>query len=187
MILVYMAIIAENKLEERVMQDSEWILGSCWGMPRESHPEGAIIHHIEAVLENINNLDIINNERGKLRIIAIIHDTFKYKVDISKPKVGRNNHAVLARIFAERYVQDVDLLRIIEQHDEAFNAWKKGHDSDAWDKSEERLNNLLRLLGDSIDLYYKFFRCDNETGDKSQACVLWFENFLRKKAIKLHS
>lgn len=168
------------------MQDPEWVEGSHWGMPREGHPEGSIIKHIEEVLENIDNLDITPDRREKLRVIAIIHDTFKYKVDITKPKVGRNNHAVLARIFAEKYIQDKSLLRIIEQHDEAFNAWKKGYDSGEWEKAEDRLNNLLRLLGNNMDLYRMFFRCDNETGDKSQECVRWFENFLQEKGLNFN-
>ncbi|MBI5230171.1 MAG: HD domain-containing protein [Candidatus Magasanikbacteria bacterium] len=181
-----MSIIAENKLEEQIMQDPEWVEGSHWGMTREGHPEGLVIYHIEDVLQNVNNLGISADKKEKLRIIAIIHDTFKYKVDILKSKVGRNNHAVLARIFAEKYIQDKSLLRIIEQHDEVFNAWKKGCATGAWDKTEERLNNLLQLLGDEADLYYLFFRCDNETGDKSQECVWWFEKFLQEKGLNFN-
>jgi hypothetical protein len=44
----------------------------------------------------------------KLRIIAIIHDTFKYKVDRSKPKEGENHHGMLARRFAEKFITSAD-------------------------------------------------------------------------------
>lgn len=166
----------ESLLEKQIMSDPEWIEGASWGMVRENHPEGKIINHIIDILENIDKLnDISIEEYEKLRLLAIIHDTFKYRVDITKPKIGRNNHAVIARIFAEKYIDDRDVLKIIEQHDEAFNAWRKGVDGGDWKKAQQRLNNLVRLLGENIKLYYLFYKCDNKTEGKDQECVRWFE------------
>ena len=97
----------KNELEKKIISDPEWIKGSEWGMPREGHPEGKVKNHIRDVLENIEKLeDITQEEYKKLRLIALIHDTFKYKVNIDEPRIGRNNHAVIARLFAEKYIDD---------------------------------------------------------------------------------
>jgi hypothetical protein len=37
------------------------------------------------------------------------------------------------------------------------------------------LEELLRRVGGFIQLYYLFFKCDTQTGDKNQASLKWFE------------
>lgn len=180
-----MEVQPENELESRIVGDAEWQEGAAWGMPREGHPEGKVIFHIEQVLENVEKHASNQEERSKLRIIALIHDTFKYKVDISKPRVVDNNHAVIARKFAEKYLSDPTLLNIIELHDEAFNAWRKGNETNKWDVAEKRLRKLCDWLGPSLPLYYKFYRCDNETEDKDQACFRWFGEMIAKWGISV--
>jgi hypothetical protein len=74
-------------------------------------------------------------------------------------------------------------LKIIELHDEAYNAWSKGNrknDINDWTAAIIRANNLIRLLlsDDILDLYLTFYRCDNETGDKTQECYVWFKKQL---------
>jgi len=169
----------KNELEQIIMKDVEWKKGVEWGMVRLGHPEGRVKNHIVDVLKNIEHLQGLSQDNyDRLRLIAIIHDTFKYKIDITKPKIGRNNHAVIARIFAEKYIEDPDVLRIIEQHDEAFNAWKSGKKSGDWEKAKKRLHELLNILGRVVDLYYIFYKCDNNVDGKDQECVKWFESFL---------
>ncbi len=60
-------------------------------------------------------------ERRALQLIALVHDTFKYRVDLSRPRTFGNHHAALARRFAERYIDDAMVLEIIELYDEAYN------------------------------------------------------------------
>lgn len=127
------------------------------------------------VLCNIDKLDIPATGREKLRLVALIHDTFKHKVDMTRDRVGDNNHGVIARKFAEKFIDDPVILMIIELHDEAFRAWRKGNDTGKWEQAEERLKQLLARLGDNVKLYYWFYKCDNETGDKNQECLMWFE------------
>ena len=169
----------ETEFEEKIVNDQEWMAGAMWGEPREGHPEGKISFHIKDVLENVTKLAPNSKTREKLRLIALVHDTFKYKVDIAKPLTGNNHHAFIARKFAEKYIDNVELLEIIELHDEAFNSWQKGNRDNKWDKAEERATTLLKRINSFIDLYLIFYKCDNQTDGKDQACVEWFENFVK--------
>lgn len=167
----------ENELEERLINDPEWQAGAIWGVRREGHPEDSNTDHILDIFRNIDGLKIDQEERKKLRLVALLHDTFKNKVDLTKPKIGDNNHAIIAAKFAEKYIEDKWVLKIIKLHDEAFGAWRSGSQSGSWEKAEQRLQNLLRAIGEeNTMLYYHFYKCDNETGDKEQECLRWFEN-----------
>ena len=90
------------------------------------------MHHIADVLANVERQATSPEERRALRLIALIHDTFKYRVDQSRPKTGPNHHAAIARAFAERYIDDPALLDIIELHDEAYNSWLAGARNGRW-------------------------------------------------------
>lgn len=172
---------AENDLEQKIMSDPDWLAGAEWGLAREGHPEASNMVHIDAVLKNIDEMNVDSEERKKLRIIALLHDTFKNRVDVRKPKVGDNNHGVIAAKFAEKYITDQVVLKIIKLHDEAYAAWRSGHLGGDWNKAEVRLENLFKAIGrENIILYYHFYKCDNETGDKDQECLRWFESFIGK-------
>jgi len=145
-----------------------------------------VIYHIQEVLANVEKY-YNTFDREDLRIIAILHDTFKYKVDQTKPKAGENHHGMIARRFAEKFIINrQDLLLIIELHDEAYNAWQKGGRHGNWYKAEERANQLIQKLRDEncLDLYVKFLRCDGESGDKDSGTYEWFVNLIRNENIK---
>lgn len=165
----------ETELENKIITDQEFIDGAMWGKPRNGHPEGQVIYHIGHVLKNVDKYSTTEN-REKLRLIAIIHDSFKYKVDNTKSKSGENHHAMIARRFAEKFITDNELLEIIELHDEAYNSWCKGDRDGKWDKAENRAKQLIERLGKSINLYLTFYQCDNETGDKESENFIWFSN-----------
>jgi hypothetical protein len=169
----------ENPLERRIIQDPLFIAGAMWGKPRRGHPEGAVIYHIGHVLRNID-MYFEGKKRDKLRLIAIIHDTFKYKVDKAQPRHGENHHEMIARRFAEKYISDKEILDIIELHDEAYNSWAKGNRGGGWDKAEQRAERLIARSGDSADMFMSFYRCDNETGDKQTEDYLWFQSLLKR-------
>jgi len=173
----------ETDLEKRICMDPEWKKGALWGKPRPGHSEGQVISHIAEVLANIDRLASSDEERRDLRFIALIHDTFKYRVDPTKPKVGENHHAKIARRFADRYLDDMVLLEIIELHDEAFNSWRLGALKGRWSEAEARADRLIARLGKSLPLYVRFFRADNQTVSKEQDSLDWFEQLLRKKGV----
>jgi hypothetical protein len=143
-------------------------------------PEGQVAYHIREVLDNVDKYCSPDN-RSDLRIIALIHDTFKNKVDQSKPKSGMNHHAMIGRKFAEKFIQiPKNILDIIELHDEAYNAWQQGVRKNDWYRANKRATDLLNRLDgdDQIDLYVLFYKCDNLTGDKEQDNFDWFNYFV---------
>jgi hypothetical protein len=133
--------------------------------------------HIVEVLANVDGVAVDPLDRARLRLIALIHDAFKYRVDRSLPRCGENHHAMLARRFAERYIEEEEILEVIELHDEAYNAWAKGRRSGKWDLAAARVRRLLVRLDGSVGLYTRFYRADNQTGSKDQAPLQWFERF----------
>jgi hypothetical protein len=171
----------ETDLEKKIWYDPEWINGVFWGKPRDGHPEGLVAHHINDVLNNIDRLNPSKETREKLRLIALLHDTFKYKVDTSSPLTGENHHGMIARRFAEKYITDKGLSDILELHDEAYNSWQKGNRDKDWNKAKERGTKLINRLNDNLELYLTFFKCDNQTGNKSQESVMWFEKLVNTK------
>jgi hypothetical protein len=165
----------ENDLEARIIADPAWQEGARWGEPRPGHLEGSVASHIAEVLSNVDRYALDQHDRARLRLVALVHDTFKYKVDQSRPKSGDNHHAMLARRFAEGYVEDPEVLDVIELHDEAYNSWAKGLRSGDWGTGEARARDLMRRLGNTLPFYLRFYRADNETDGKSQEPLEWFE------------
>jgi len=174
----YFELEAHSDLEVRIMEDLAWQEGLFFGKPRYGHPEGKIINHIHEVLENVENLrfQIPAGYYEKLRLITLIHDTFKHKVNEGLPKTGKNHHALIARDFAEQYIEDKSVLKIIELHDEAYHAWRKVRHEQNYAKAETKLNDLIGRLGEDTQLFYLFFVCDTQTGDKTQDPLRWFES-----------
>lgn len=162
------------------MADPRWRRGSAWGSPRPGHPEGAVAAHVADVLANLDRQRLAPDERRKLRLVAILHDAMKAEVDGAHPSAGDNHHAVRARRFAEAYVDDPDVLELVELHDEAYNAWVTGHRRGRWDRAEARAGALVDRLGPRLALFLAFYHADNRTGDKRPDSVAWFEAFLRR-------
>ena len=165
----------ETDLERAIVADDRWKTGAAWGEPRPGHPEGRVDLHIGDVLANIDKLGLNAEARRKLRLIALVHDTFKNEVDNSQPRTGANHHATIARGFVERFTDDRDVLEITELHDEAYNSWAVGIRRGDWEKANARVDRLLQRLGSRRDLYLAFYRADNSTGDKWSDPLDWFE------------
>ena len=163
----------ETDLERAICADPAWRAGIAWGEPRSGHPEGTVIAHTADVLANVDRVALDPADRARLRLAAIVHDAFKADVDRSLPKTGENHHAMRARRFAERYLDDADLLDVIELHDDAYLAWRQGSRDGDWPAAERRARALLERLGDRYGLYERFYRADNETGGKTDEHRLW--------------
>ena len=166
----------ENELEETILRQQEFVQGLLWGKPRYGHPEGKVLYHIREVLDNIDRLTLSCQQRKNLRLAAYIHDSFKHLEDKSAyPRDWSKHHGVFARKFAQKYIDDQALLNLIEWHDEAYYSWRHTHQYGQETIGEQRLERLLGRIGDHLQLYYLFFKCDTRTGDKNQAPLKWFE------------
>lgn len=170
----------ENGIEGAIASHVDFIEGCSYGKPRSGHPEGKVIYHIKEVLDNIDKFYGDDEDRNDLRFIALVHDTFKHRVDKNQPKVGDNHHGAIASKFARKFRDDFRLIRIIELHDEAYNSWRKGSRRGDWYGAERRAKKLIDELNllDGLDLYVKFYHCDNATGDKEQENYEWFINLI---------
>jgi HD domain len=175
------SIQPENELERRIMADHAWMAGAAWGDPRPGHPEGSVAEHIAEVLANIDKIALGSADRERLRLIAIIHDTFKHRVDRTRPRVGENHHAMIARRFAERYIDDLEVLDVIELHDEAYNSWAQGKRTGRWAAAEARAARLLDRLGETVGLYERFYRADTRTGSKDREALDWFSKVMERQ------
>jgi hypothetical protein len=167
----------ESDLERRIAAEPEWREGVEWGVSRRGHPEGAVKHHIADVLANVEREATSPDERRRLRLAALVHDSFKYRAPEGSARVGSDgHHGSQGAEFLARFVDDEELLLVVRWHDEAFAAWlgvvKRGDRT----RAEARARALAERLGSALPLYLRFFRADNATEGKSPKAVAWFES-----------
>ncbi len=168
----------ETELERQLLKHPDVRQGLMWGKPRYGHPEGAVYKHVKEVLDNIEKLQVSAEERKQLRLIALIHDTFKYKEDRHRPRNWNQHHAVLARRFMDNYTEDELVLTIIQWHDEAYYIWRDIVVHNNKERGNTRMQRLLEKLHYKTNLYYLFFYCDSKTGNKNPAPIYWIEKNL---------
>ncbi len=167
----------ETDLERRMLAAPEFRKGLLWGEPRFGHPEGKVLFHIREVLDNVDRIPgLTKDQRRQLRLVTLAHDTFKYAEDRSQPRDWTKHHGLLARRFLEKYTDDPAVLDITEMHDDAYYAWlAQKHEEFGAGNPHKSLTALLARTGHCLQLYYLFFKCDTQTGDKTQAPLKWFE------------
>jgi hypothetical protein len=169
----------ETELERRIVEDPAWVAGACWQRRMKGHPEARVADHIAEVLGNVDRLGVDAATRLRLRLIALVHDTFKHEVRWWWP--GRTDHARLARRFAERHVDDAGVLLVVELHDEGYRTWRRARRTGRWRAAERRVLGLADRLGEHLPLFEAFYRCDNETGSKSPDDRHWVEDVLARR------
>lgn len=169
----------ETELEATLLDTPVFREGLNWGKPRFGHPEGKVGLHVREVLDNVEHCAANETARRQLRIVAIAHDTFKFQ----EFQLGRRvkHHGLLAREFMEKYLSDPVLLDLIELHDEAFYCWRAEQLENQPVAAAQRLDHLLETMGDHLPLYFDFYKCDTQTGDKIQAPLFWFEQVVMSK------
>ncbi len=170
-------IVAESDLERRVLADPEVQAGLAWGTPRPGHPEGTVGRHVAAMLRLVADDDPL---RADLRFMALVHDTFKRRVDHSRPWSPDNDHAVLARRFAERLTDDERILRALELHDEPYWQW---HHERAPDTA---LAPVLARIPD-VELFARFVELDASTEGKDLTFLWWFRRGLVRAGLMPHN
>jgi hypothetical protein len=163
-----------------VTEDPELLAGLAWGEPREAHPEGAVGIHVAQLLEEIDSDEETGERRADLRFIALVHDSFKYRVRNWLPRQGRNHHAMRARRFAERYTDDERLLATIEFHDRPYHLWKGMKKRGELDS--EALEEMLGRVPDHV-LFQRFIEVDGASEAKNPGPIRWLRGELEQRRL----
>jgi HD domain len=173
----YSILKPETDLERFFIDLPEIQAGLLWGEPRYGHPEGKVLYHVVEVYQNIDRISppLSIKARETLRLVTLLHDTFKYVEDKNFPRDWSKHHAKLARQFAEKHLSAKIELELIELHDEAYYCWRMEVLDDETEMAKQKFQQLLDRLKGRLQLFYIFFKCDTATGDKTQAPVKWFE------------
>ena len=170
----------ESEREAAITADPELLAGLAWGKPREAHPEGAVGIHVAQLLEQIDEDGEEGERRALLRFVALVHDSFKYRVRNWLPRQGRNHHASRARRFAERYTDDERLLTTIELHDRPYHLWKKMRGRGRFD--QEAFDEMLDRVPDH-DLFQRFIEIDGASEAKNPEPIRWLRDELEKRGL----
>jgi hypothetical protein len=170
----------ETELERAVSADPQLREGLAWGKPRRGHPEGSVGHHVADLLQTIERWGETGMRREELRFLALVHDTLKNKVQNWRPKTGENHHAMRARRFAERYVDDERLLATIEQHDRPYSLWRKMRRSGGVD--EHAFTEMLDRIPD-LELFVRFVELDGSSEGKNPEPIRWFKAELAQRGL----
>jgi HD domain len=170
--------VPESELERALIADPELREGLAWGRPRKGHPEGTVGAHAADLLRTVDRWGETGQRREELRVLALIHDSMKYRVRDWLPKVGENHHAIRARRFAERYTTDERLLATIEHHDRPYALWRKQRRTGRVD--EKRLDRMLEDIPD-MELFVRFVELDGSTEGKTAGPIEWLKEQARQR------
>ena len=151
-----------------------------YGEPRLGHPEGQVKIHIaelENNLERLRTRGISPNDYWKLRFLIHVHDSFKAEAQKDTPTLHPRNHATLAKEYASKFVDDTDLLNMIQYHDENYELWKEYSQTNQY--NTDQFHNLLNAIND-WDLFLMFIIIDGSTKGKDFSKLTWFITEVRR-------
>jgi hypothetical protein len=163
----------ETALERELVADPTLQSGLAWGLPRPGHPEGSVGVHVADILARIT--EPAGRRRRELRFLALVHDGLKQRVRPDRGRSPANDHAVLGRWFAERYVTDRRLLVTLELHDEPYRIWRSGRSAPALEAALARVPDL--------DLFLRFVELDSSTPGKDPRPLAWLRRVVAAPAV----
>jgi hypothetical protein len=170
----------ENDLEREIVSQPELLEGLAWGEPRTGHPEGAVGVHVSHLLDALDRSGETGERRRLLRLMALVHDSFKYQVRERLPRVGENHHAMRARRFTERFTDDERVLAAIEFHDRPYALWRKLNRRGKLD--EAGFNRMIERIPDP-GLFLRFIELDGSTEGKRREPIDWFREELYRRGV----
>jgi hypothetical protein len=158
---------------EAVVSDPRYLANLDWGEARPGHPEGTVRAHIAELEVNLETLrpKLTDNDYWRLRLLVHTHDSFKAQADAGVPISHPKSHASLAREFVAAYCNDVDLLAMVQHHDEPFALYRQAKHKGDYDR--ERFASLLNAIHD-WNVFLAFLLIDGCTAGKSREPLCWF-------------
>ncbi len=162
----YSAVLTAIQADARYQDNLDW------GKPREGHPEGTVRAHIAEIESNLKSLShkLTRLEQDQLRVLIHTHDTFKANAKQGVPILDPRSHASLARAFLAEFIDDEELLAIVQFHDEPFALWNQVRSKGS--HNAERFATLHRNIRD-WNLFLALIIIDGCTEGKSGEPVRW--------------
>ncbi len=170
---------SETTIEAAVVADPMLLRGLAWGEPRRAHPEGTVARHVTDLLATIEAWGEQGAQRADLRLVTLVHDSFKFAVTPWRPRTGENHHAVRAQRFAERHTGDERVLATIELHDRPYALWRRMRLTGRVPRSA--VDRMLERVPDT-GLFTRFVQLDASTEGKRHAPVEWLLDEVAKAA-----
>jgi hypothetical protein len=168
---------------ESVITDARYQANLDWGEPRPGHPEATIRAHIAEIELNLHALrrKLTDEQHWKLMLLIHTHDTFKGEAEPGVPITHPKSHASLARAFLAAYCGDVDLLTMVQLHDEPYALYLQHKSKGAC--NPVRMDQLINAIKD-WNVFLAFVIIDECTRGKSREPLHWF---LRSVSTKVDS
>jgi len=184
------ADIAESLTEiiGQILDDSRYLEGITYGLPRKGHEEGTVKNHIFELRQSLEKLSGMLSEEEYLKLLILIHvhDSFKlagkrlsdnHQVSLRDPR----SHASLARAFLAEFTNDESMLAVAQWHDEGHALWKQVEAKGKF--SVVRLDEALRYIPD-VELYLLFTVIDGYTKSKlKDRTPKWFLDVVRDHCV----
>jgi len=169
-----------KEIIEKIVADPRYQKNIEYGEPRSGHPEGKVKYHIAELEENLEKMasrGVSEQHYWKLKFLIHVHDTFKSEAIPDSPILSPNSHASLASRFASEFIDDDDLLNMIQLHDVNYALWLQFDRTGSYDL--QRFESLLETIQD-WDLFLMFLIIDGNTKGKDPRKTGWFINEVRK-------
>lgn len=162
-----------KQMLDSIMRDLRYQRNLDWGKPRSGHPEGTVRAHITELERNLEALrhKLAETDYWRLRVLIHTHDTFKAEAQAGAPITSPNSHASLARAFLADFCDDIDMLAMVQYHDEPVALWRQFACRGKF--NHERLNTLLTNICD-WNLFLAFIIVDGCTEGKDRDKLRWF-------------
>ena len=170
----------EGDLESTLIREPDLIRGLRWGRPRRAHPEGPVGNHVADLLREIDHSGETGEQRALLRVVALVHDSFKYAVARWRPRTGENHHAMRARRFMERFTDDERILTTIELHDRPYAIWRRTKRRGRPDT--QRLDSVLARIPDHA-LFLRFVEIDGASEAKNPNPIRWLREEMQTRGL----
>ena len=130
------------------------------------------------LLDTIEQWGETGARREELRLLALLHDALKFQVNHARRRTGENHHAMRARRFGERYLDDERLLAALELHDRPYGIWRKLRRTGRFDQA--RFDDMLERIPD-LELFERFVELDSSTDGKHPEPLEWFRSELSRR------
>jgi hypothetical protein len=158
---------------EAIVRDPRYQRNLDWGEPRSGHPEGTVRAHLAELELNLESLRsrLSETDFWRMRLLVHTHDSFKAEAKAGVAITDPQSHASLARQFLASYCDDLDLLAMVQAHDEPFALWRQFSSRGQYNAT--RLGTLLEAIKD-WNLFLAFLIVDGCTPGKSRGPLRWF-------------